>query len=381
MAIRKTVLGATGAVITLLSVTATPALAATETVSSYPGDIASCNESTDRWAFTILDVGGDTGFAPPSSISVKLVDGSTKTVPLGEVQDHGAAEYPFTSATRSTANATAVIDTAWNPDDQEYFYLSSGPCAPTKASISVPAPLTAKGASFPVSGRVTASSGAGLAGRKVTVRLHSHEALGKGITYGPFTTGGDGRFTAPIPIQSFGPINLSVEYNGASPLAQADLGSSAQTVVFSLPGVPPAGTGRLTSSAGATLAAGATTVVSGSGFDPHSAVAVAIYSTPTVLAVVETNDEGAFSAKINVPTGLTGGHTLVASGRTGENLRYLTLPVTVEGSAGEGGADGGPLPVTGPRIGALVSASAALIVLGGGLWLLARRRRARFTAG
>jgi titin len=87
---------------------------------------------------------------------------------------------------------------------------------------------------------------------------------------------------------------------------------------------------------------------------------------------------------VGVPAGLEAGHhTLVASGLdTSGTLRYLTLPVQVpakarEKSTGNDGSTGsGTLAYTGFDLIAPLTGGGAAVVLGAGLMVLARRRKA-----
>jgi titin len=122
----------------------------------------------------------------------------------------------------------------------------------------------------------------------------------------------------------------------------------------------------------ASVAAGKTITVSGSGYAPFSTVTVLIYSTPQILTTVVTDGTGSFSVEVTVPAGLAAGqHHLVAAGvdPSGE-LRYLTLPVTVTGDGGATLAYTGADVVV-PAIGGLLA-----VLTGAALLLVARRRPA-----
>jgi titin len=132
----------------------------------------------------------------------------------------------------------------------------------------------------------------------------------------------------------------------------------------------PASDGDLTLPAGSTASvpAGKTITVSGSGYAPGSTVTVLIYSEPQVLTTVIADENGAFTVTVTVPAGLAPGqHTLVASGVDSEgNPRYVTLPVTVVAGLASTGAD-----IAVPVIGGL-----AALTVGGTLLLVSRRRKA-----
>ncbi|MFU8854580.1 LPXTG cell wall anchor domain-containing protein, partial [Micromonospora sp. SL1-18] len=55
-------------------------------------------------------------------------------------------------------------------------------------------------------------------------------------------------------------------------------------------------------------------------------------------------------------------------------------PSVSPSAPGEDGGDGGGLPVTGSKTATVAGAGAALLLLGGAGYLVARRRRTRFVA-
>jgi hypothetical protein len=130
----------------------------------------------------------------------------------------------------------------------------------------------------------------------------------------------------------------------------------------------PASDGDLTLPAGSTASvpAGKTITVSGSGYAPGSTVTVLIYSEPQVLTTVVADENGDFTVTVTVPAGLAPGqHTLVASGVDSQgNPRYVTLPVTVVAGLASTGAD-----IAVPAIGGL-----AALTVGGALLFVSRRR-------
>jgi hypothetical protein len=123
---------------------------------------------------------------------------------------------------------------------------------------------------------------------------------------------------------------------------------------------------ELPDGATASVPAGKTITVSGSGYAPFSTVTVLIYSQPRILTTVVADGNGDFTVTVTVPADLAPGqHTLVASGLdTLGNLRFVTLPVTVVGLA----ATGADIAV--PAIGGL-----AALAAGGALIVVARRRK------
>jgi hypothetical protein len=143
-------------------------------------------------------------------------------------------------------------------------------------------------------------------------------------------------------------------------------------VAVPMPATVPASNGTIARPAGETGAVtqGETVTLRGTGYAPHTAVTVAIYSEPRVLTTVFTDENGAFEVTVTIPEGLAAGeHTLVASGvDEAGNVRNLTLPVTV---AADGEA---ALASTGADTALPLAGGAAALLLGGGLLVAARRR-------
>lgn len=100
-----------------------------------------------------------------------------------------------------------------------------------------------------------------------------------------------------------------------------------------IPSVAPETPLKLTTDKGliTTAAPGERITVIGSGFLPFSTVTIVIHSTPTVLAQVTTDANGAFSEAVVVPAGLAAGlHSLVAYGVDPQgNPHNLRMDVTV----------------------------------------------------
>ncbi|WP_330186440.1 fibronectin type III domain-containing protein [Dactylosporangium sp. AC04546] len=162
--------------------------------------------------------------------------------------------------------------------------------------------------------------------------------------------------------------------------------ATAMPAAVTVPAEVPPASGTVDSSSGSAVAPGEQITISGTGFAPNTTIKVALYSTPTVLATTTTDGAGAFSVPVTVPAGLSGAHTLVASGVDSNGQpRYLNLAVAVStdhavdtgGSGGGSSSSGGSgsLAVTGEPISSI--ALGGLLMLAGGLALtvLARWRR------
>ncbi len=137
------------------------------------------------------------------------------------------------------------------------------------------------------------------------------------------------------------------------------------------PSALPKSSGALSTDKGSvsTVSAGGTVTLTGGGYLPFSTVTLVMYSDPVVLGTTEADADGNISATVTLPAGISGEHTLVASGVDPSGQPHnLTMAVTVAAGAG--------LPNTGasialPALGGLVALGA-----GGGLIFAARRRTA-----
>jgi hypothetical protein len=132
--------------------------------------------------------------------------------------------------------------------------------------------------------------------------------------------------------------------------------------------------------------------VSGGGFAAHTRIEIFLYSTPTMLATATTDTAGAFSARVALPAGVSGAHTLVAGGMgTDQQFRYLNVPVTITGAtAGSGGGTGttgtsttstsvsgsSGLAVTGAPVQQIAILGGLILTCGLVLVVTGRRRRA-----
>jgi hypothetical protein len=135
-----------------------------------------------------------------------------------------------------------------------------------------------------------------------------------------------------------------------------------------------------------TPAPGEQIVISGSGYAPNSLVKVVIYSDPIDLGEVLTDQDGAFSIAVSVPSSLLGSHTIASIGfDSSGNPFVLTLPVTVTaavsggsggggGSGGSGGGSGG-LAITGAPVMAILVLGVVLVAVGVASRYAGTRRR------
>jgi alpha-L-fucosidase len=123
---------------------------------------------------------------------------------------------------------------------------------------------------------------------------------------------------------------------------------------------------------------GGTFTLSGSGCAPSSQVAFGL--DQEAQGQVTADSAGAFSAQVTVPEDTTAGqHEAVAVCETseGETL-VLSATITVEGAAAEtprGTAGAGALPATGQESSVPLTKIAVMLVLVGGAFVVAARRR------
>ena len=149
-------------------------------------------------------------------------------------------------------------------------------------------------------------------------------------------------------------------------------GNGDEVGVVPAPAEVPAADGTLEAPPATTggVVAGEQVTFSGSGYAPFGPVTLLVYSEPTVIGTVTTDENGAFTATVTLPAGLAAGsHTLVAAGLdpSGE-MRYLTLPITVITAADQ-------LAFTGFDVQAPLTGGLAALGIGAALIVVSRRRR------
>jgi hypothetical protein len=121
-----------------------------------------------------------------------------------------------------------------------------------------------------------------------------------------------------------------------------------------------------------TPAVGATVVLTGAGYLPGVQVTVTLHTAVTTLGSVTSDASGGFTKSVTLPAGVSGTHTIVGAG-TGSN-DSASVTITIGGSSGGGTGGGGGLSSTGVAVVSIGTVGIALLI-GGGLMLLAGRRR------
>jgi len=123
------------------------------------------------------------------------------------------------------------------------------------------------------------------------------------------------------------------------------------------------------------VAPGENFTVTGCCFDPDSKVDASFHSTPIPLGALTADSVGKVSGSFTVPDGVEpGAHKVVLSGMA--NGVALTLSADLQVDVAGTTAAAGSLPVTGSNnTGPYTAIGAGLIVAGGALVLIVRRRR------
>ena len=148
-------------------------------------------------------------------------------------------------------------------------------------------------------------------------------------------------------------------------IAAASLGSPASAY--------PDGVNPTIAVSDTTPAQGQSLTVTGAHFTPNSSAKLTLHSTPVDLGSVSTDANGNFAAQVTIPSSTpAGAHTIEALDMaTGD---VTAAAITVSATSGGGGGGGGGLAGTGVAV-IGVGALGVVLLAGGGLMLLAGRRR------
>jgi hypothetical protein len=138
----------------------------------------------------------------------------------------------------------------------------------------------------------------------------------------------------------------------------------------------PPGTGPTISTSTSTVPQGGSLTVFGDNFSPNSDAVLSLHSTPVGLGTVHTDSNGQFSAQVTVPsTTSPGTHTIEALDMPTGDIASATITVTAGGTGGGGGGGGGGgVAETGVAV-ISIGALGLVLLVGGGLMLMAGRRR------
>ena len=112
-----------------------------------------------------------------------------------------------------------------------------------------------------------------------------------------------------------------------------------------------------------------------SNFTPNSNASLSLHSAPVDLGTVTTDGSGSFSAQVTIPSSTTAGsHTIEALDTPTGDIATAGLTVTTGTGGGGGGGGGGGLAGTGVAV-IGIGALGLVLLVGGGLMLMAGRRR------
>ncbi|GAA3195163.1 hypothetical protein GCM10010532_012750 [Dactylosporangium siamense] len=304
-------------------------------------------------------------FTPPAATGGTPITGYTVTVAPGG-RTVACAAPPCTVTGLSNGDPVTFTVRATNAKGDSPESAAGAAVTPLPAPPA-PASPTATASASAVTVTWTASAAANVTGYTVTA------------SPGPATC--TTRVTDPNPTSCVvgGVAGTTYTYtvtaestSGPSPASPP---STATTVAApATPATPPPTELTLTTDRGdiSTAVPGQQITVIGTGFAPHSTATITIYSTPTQLGTVVTDENGNFSVPVTVPAALAAGvHTVVALGAAPDgSLRAMDLTVTV-GARSSSGA----LPVTGAAAARL--AVVGLLAIAAGVLLVRTTRAGR----
>jgi hypothetical protein len=121
-----------------------------------------------------------------------------------------------------------------------------------------------------------------------------------------------------------------------------------------------------------TVVEGGTFVLTGAGFCASESVGVNLHTTTYPLTSAHTDSAGSFSVTETLPQGVLGVHTVTATGVTCGRSASVTITIVAASTGGGGG--GGGLASTGVAV-IGIGALGLILLVGGGLMLLAGKRR------
>ncbi|GIG34842.1 hypothetical protein Cpa01nite_02230 [Cellulomonas pakistanensis] len=189
----------------------------------------------------------------------------------------------------------------------------------------------------------------------------------------------DGRFTVTLPVLAPGTHTLVLEIPETSTAAAA-----TRTITVTVAG-EPARSGALPTatldSPKAATAPGQQMELVAEGFVPGETVAFYLHSDPVFLGTAVAGADGVARLLADIPADVpAGAHTVIATG--GTSGRWATLPVELAvpaaGAPAATAAAADPeLAVTGAQSAVAMAGAWLMLLLGGGLVLVARRARAQ----
>ncbi|MFC7482300.1 hypothetical protein ACFQX7_22960 [Luedemannella flava] len=181
----------------------------------------------NAWVYELSGVGGQNGVAVPSAITVGLeTAGGEKTttrvpvaVAFGDAETYPGNTafyvlYPGQFTGTPDGTASAVIDSAWNPQT-EAFYLYSLPCNRLTLTVDKTDVTVQAGATFTVSGTLRTATGAAAPGREIGAYFFPSGYEGDGDDVPAFKTtktNADGGFSFSLSATQNG--SFTIWYDG-----------------------------------------------------------------------------------------------------------------------------------------------------------------------
>ncbi|MGY1745286.1 fibronectin type III domain-containing protein [Blastococcus sp. SYSU D00695] len=325
-----------------------------------------------------------TDYAPTTGYQYRL-DGGTWTTLSTSTDLGGQHTGQITGLTNGHAYALEVRGVAGEVPGVASTVATATP------RYALPAPGHVQATVLPGALKVTwtAPAGAvGLTGYEVRARAasidgHSPDVADQEIT----CTAEAGDTSCVLPVPAGEAYDVMVMGIGADGLGNPGFAESAVVPAVQKPAaVPTQDDGDISRADGSSLssvAPGQTVTLRGTGFLPGATIELLVYSTPISLGTAVAGPDGTFLVDVTLPADLPAGtHHLVATGVDANgNVRNLVIEVAVaaDGTAAvtsARAADAEGLAYTGADIAVPALGGLAALVIGGGLVVAGRRKRA-----
>lgn len=119
---------------------------------------------------------------------------------------------------------------------------------------------------------------------------------------------------------------------------------------------------------------GGTITISGTGWGANDTVNITLHTATYPLASPTADASGAFTTTVTLPAGVSGRHTIVAVDPTTGQTASVAITIGAPSAAPGAAPGGGGLSNTGVAV-ISIGALGVVLLVGGGLMLLAGRRR------
>lgn len=120
-------------------------------------------------------------------------------------------------------------------------------------------------------------------------------------------------------------------------------------------------------------AVGGSLTISGDGFAADETVSLTLHTQTYNLGSATTDVSGRFTATVTLPAGVSGAHTIVATGLSSGQTTSITITI---GSSVSSSASSGGLPNTGVAVLGVGVVGAALLIGGAAMLVVGQRRSA-----